>query len=353
MPAMLTGELYRNEEPFETFLRRVLQQRSIASALSEHGFKVRSITFHQSDHMATDAARSPAVQLHHPDALWQLCGLRPVHGAAAVRLRRVPLRPPGTQGVGLQRRRLAVAAWPVGQHVGESALAYGQAQQPRGIPRRHGRSVDRGRGRARVPVHPRRLAPSAGRARRRLLARGARPNLASDVRGAVALRGNDGCQDPRSVTRSGRVRPVGRRPGVGPRLAGDHAGSSTGWRGHSGRRPAAACDDRHAAAGREAAGRFGTAACLDGPTAITDVPATIADLAGLPSGLFPGEPALRLAPDARRPRTFAFHSWGNADWGREYMDALHVFSVDGPIHEPGSWRFQQTIADPSGAATRR
>ena len=66
MPAMLTGEVYRNEEPFDTFLRRVLQQRSIASALSEHRFKVRSITFHQTDHMATDAARSPAVQYNIP-----------------------------------------------------------------------------------------------------------------------------------------------------------------------------------------------------------------------------------------------------------------------------------------------
>ena len=82
------------------------------------------------------------------------------------------------------------------------------------------------------------------------------------------------------------------------------------------------------------------------PTAITDIPATIADLAGLTPGLFPGEPALRLDPDARRARTFAFHSWRNADWRREYMDALHVFSVDGPIHEARSWRFQQTIAAP-------
>ncbi len=88
------------------------------------------------------------------------------------------------------------------------------------------------------------------------------------------------------------------------------------------------------------------------PTAITDIPATIADLAGLAPGLFPGEPALRLDPDARRARTFAFHSWRNADWRREYMDALHVFSVDGPIHEPRSWRFQQTIAAPRSATNR-
>jgi len=89
------------------------------------------------------------------------------------------------------------------------------------------------------------------------------------------------------------------------------------------------------------------------PTAITDVPATIADLAGLPPGLFPGEPALGIAEDARRSRSFAFHSWRNADWRREYMDALHVFSVDGPIHQRGSWRFLRTIADPTGATTRR
>ena len=84
------------------------------------------------------------------------------------------------------------------------------------------------------------------------------------------------------------------------------------------------------------------------PTAITDIPATLADLAGLPPGLFPGEPAMRLSPDARRIRSFAFHTWRNADWRRQYMDALHVFSVEGPIHERASWRFERTIVDPSG-----
>jgi hypothetical protein len=83
------------------------------------------------------------------------------------------------------------------------------------------------------------------------------------------------------------------------------------------------------------------------PTSITDVAATIADLAGLPAGLFPGQPALKIEEDVRRSRSFAFHSWRDADWRREYMDSLHVFAVDGPIHDPRSWRFRETIVDPA------
>jgi hypothetical protein len=29
------------------------------------------------------------------------------------------------------------------------------------------------------------------------------------------------------------------------------------------------------------------------------------------------------------------------------MDSLHVFAVDGPIHDPRSWRFRETIVDPA------
>lgn len=82
------------------------------------------------------------------------------------------------------------------------------------------------------------------------------------------------------------------------------------------------------------------------PTTMTDIPATVLDLAGLPSASFPGMPALRVDPETRRERTFAFHTWQNADWGRPYFDALHIFSVTGPSSEPGARRFRKTIFEP-------
>jgi len=60
MPAMLTGEAYRNQEPFAEFRGRTLERRSIATALSEHGFEARSITFHQREHPSIGAVRPPA-----------------------------------------------------------------------------------------------------------------------------------------------------------------------------------------------------------------------------------------------------------------------------------------------------
>ena len=70
---------------------------------------------------------------------------------------------------------------------------------------------------------------------------------------------------------------------------------------------------------------------------------------GLPPGDFPGQSVTQIPEGAERPRSFAFHSWRDADWRREYMNSLKVFSVNGPIRERASWRFVETIADPAAA----
>ena len=68
----------------------------------------------------------------------------------------------------------------------------------------------------------------------------------------------------------------------------------------------------------------------DAPTAITDLPATLLDLAGLPNTLDTGTSALALDPARPRERTYAYHSWGgrNTHTSR-WFDVLHLFSVDG------------------------
>ena len=83
------------------------------------------------------------------------------------------------------------------------------------------------------------------------------------------------------------------------------------------------------------------------PTAITDVPATILDLLHLSSDVVTGQPALQIDPTARRPRTYAHHTWVHADWSRPYLDALHIFSIDGRITDPGAWTFETTIVAPT------
>ena len=82
-------------------------------------------------------------------------------------------------------------------------------------------------------------------------------------------------------------------------------------------------------------------------TAITDIPATIVDLVGLPNVFGRGQSAFEIDPEAPRARTYAHHSWTNADWSRPYFDTLHTFSIDGRVTDPASWRYQRAIFEPT------
>ena len=83
------------------------------------------------------------------------------------------------------------------------------------------------------------------------------------------------------------------------------------------------------------------------PTAITDIPATVLDLLGLPNDAFPGELVFRIDERGRQSRVFAHHTWSNAGWRLPYFDVLRLFSVDGPVLEPSAWKFQRAIFEPS------
>ena len=94
------------------------------------------------------------------------------------------------------------------------------------------------------------------------------------------------------------------------------------------------------------------------PTAITDLPATLLDLAGLPNTLDTGTSALALDTDTPRQRTFAYHSWvgqGPNVPSSQWMDVLHLYSVDGRVTDPDAWRYRRAIFEPTEdrAAQRR
>ena len=85
----------------------------------------------------------------------------------------------------------------------------------------------------------------------------------------------------------------------------------------------------------------------DAPTAITDLPATLLDLAELPNSLRRGTSVLALDPAAPRERTYAHHEWGRQnDWASPYFDLLHVFSVNGRVTDPEAWRYRQARFQP-------
>ena len=89
------------------------------------------------------------------------------------------------------------------------------------------------------------------------------------------------------------------------------------------------------------------------PTAITDVPATLLDLAELPDSLRRGASVLRIDPTAARQRTYAHHK--PQDRPNPYYEVLYVFSVSGRVRDPDAWSYHRTVFGPTDdrAAQRR
>ncbi|MYN64181.1 MAG: sulfatase-like hydrolase/transferase [Acidobacteria bacterium] len=85
----------------------------------------------------------------------------------------------------------------------------------------------------------------------------------------------------------------------------------------------------------------------DAPTAITDLPATLLDLAELPNTLRRGTSVLALDPATPRERTYAHYEWGRRNgWASPYFDVLHVFSVNGRVTDAESWRYREALFQP-------
>ena len=82
------------------------------------------------------------------------------------------------------------------------------------------------------------------------------------------------------------------------------------------------------------------------PSAITDIPATIADVLGLPSEL-PGVSVFRLAESQRRAREYAHYEWTDELWDRRYLPTLDVYEIRGPIDSQSSWGHRGPVA-PAG-----
>jgi len=99
-----------------------------------------------------------------------------------------------------------------------------------------------------------------------------------------------------------------------------------------------------------ATGPFRTSAA---PTAIADLPATILALAGVEGEAFPGHSVIDLEAGTPRARTYAYHSWQDADWQRPYLELLHVFTVEGRVVDPAGWRFDRTIFEPAKPLERQ
>ena len=89
------------------------------------------------------------------------------------------------------------------------------------------------------------------------------------------------------------------------------------------------------------------------PTSITDVPATLLDLAGLPDTLGRGASVVEIDASAPRQRTYAHHH-AEARPNR-FLEYLYVFSLNGRINDRDAWSYDRTEFGPTDdrAAQRR
>jgi hypothetical protein len=81
------------------------------------------------------------------------------------------------------------------------------------------------------------------------------------------------------------------------------------------------------------------------PTTISDIPATLFDTLGLKNP-FPGISALKIDEHATRPRSFAVYPWSSADWWSDHFPYMDVFTINGSVIDGNAWKAEDPIYAP-------
>lgn len=90
----------------------------------------------------------------------------------------------------------------------------------------------------------------------------------------------------------------------------------------------------------------------DAPSAISDIPATIVDTMGLKNP-FPGTSALKLDQHTARPRQFAVYLWSSAEWQADFFPYMDVFTIDGLPTDGSAWKTEEPVYAPNITAEGR
>jgi hypothetical protein len=96
----------------------------------------------------------------------------------------------------------------------------------------------------------------------------------------------------------------------------------------------------------KAPGDAGPVRISNAPTAISDIPATIASALGVRHP-FPGTSALSIDEHAARPREFALYAWRTALWHENYFPYLDIFTVDGQATQGTAWKLTRSLYAPA------
>ena len=345
IPAMLTGEVYRNQEPIQPFVRRIAAQRSLLGVLREHGFETDAVSIHpQGLEPATNAYLIPKPYVSYGEyarfAGWQLVDLSLFRHAPH-----------------------ALKRWVYNDQSWRLQTLFGQSDDGATTQRRY--HADNGR--AFLDDFVRRVRVNREQPVYKYLHVGI-PHfplvLDADCEFiGVNLSTRDGFLGQATcaanlVTRLlDRLRTLGVYDDSVIVLSSDHG---------AGMPPKDFVNDQllvhdqplpfedigrivggaRALLAVKAAHAAGPLRISNAPTMITDIPATVMNMIGVAESGYSGKSALRLDEDDARERTYAWYRWEDADWKRPYLQKMDTFSIDGPISNRTSWSYAGAIFEP-------
>ena len=339
IPAMLTGEVYRNREPIELFVQRRTAQQSLFGVLQEHGFDTDAVSIHgQGLLAATNAYTIPKPYVSYGEyakfAGWQLVDLSLFRHAPHAIKRWIY----NDQGWRLQTR-------------------FGQADDGATTRRRY----HAGNGRAFLNDFVRLVRVNREQPVYKFLHVGI-PHQPVVLDASCEFIGvnrftRDGFLGQATcaanlVTRLlDRLRTLGVYDDSVIVLSSDH-GIGIPPRDFVDDQPLPFADVPRIAGGARAllavktAHAAGPLRISNAPTTITDIPATVMDMLGVVESRYPGTSALQLDEDDARERTYAWYRWDNADWQRTHLKKMDLFSINGRISDRNSWTYAGAIFEP-------
>jgi hypothetical protein len=342
IPAMLTGDTsYRNEQPLQSYVRDRFEHGSLFKSLRAAGYRVDNITTWQYENSSEThfySIRRPymAYREYTRFAAWELADLSLFRHAPHV------LR----EGIYNDQK------WRLQQVFG-----------PRDTSTRRYHS---GNGAAVLDEFARRLTPAADGPLYKFIHVGiphlpvvldANCEFIGAVRSPdrVAYNGQARCAVTKVTAILDRLKELGLYDGSLIVISSDHGVGHTSPRfTHEQRVPSGALSRL---AGKALAllivkppDSRGPVRISYAPSAISDVPATVMDILGFRHNL-PGEPALRLAENASRTRTFAMYDWEG--WTTPFFDALDVMEINGRVLDGGSWSMKASFYPPDSGEEAR
>jgi hypothetical protein len=79
---------------------------------------------------------------------------------------------------------------------------------------------------------------------------------------------------------------------------------------------------------------------------LTDIPATICSFLKV-NGIFSGRSVFEIDPNETRERKFYFYDWNTTNWDNEYFDYIDEFTIKGSAFHKSSWHYVLTYHSPN------